>query len=221
MFSLFPHCFCCIIAKIKLDDADWTECPSLHAGMHKKSLEMSKKCLSPSESDPTRCNPFCGTSERCGRREAQEAEPEEERLLEMEEEEDVDEEVAIDLSSSSKQQHPEAGSSANLSHSPHRQSGGESDEQSWTLGWGREMTEDSGTLMKCSGPRRLMGSFRDDRNSQPMNRNNNIYLCLYISVSLWGNVSLIFYVNIRSDALKCFWTTQISNPHLDWALASL
>ncbi|TWW78527.1 Visual system homeobox 1 [Takifugu flavidus] len=99
-------------------------------GMHKKSLEMSKKCLSPSESDPTRCNPFCGTSERCGRSEAQEVEPEEERLLEMEEEEDVDEEVAIDLSSSSKQQHPETGSSVNLTHSPHRQSGGESDEQS-------------------------------------------------------------------------------------------
>ncbi|TNM99366.1 hypothetical protein fugu_012399 [Takifugu bimaculatus] len=94
------------------------------------SLEMSKKCLSPSESDPTRCNPFCGTSERCGRSEAQEVEPEEERLLEMEEEEDVDEEVAIDLSSSSKQQHPETGSSVNLTHSPHRQSGGESDEQS-------------------------------------------------------------------------------------------
>lgn len=138
MFSLFPHCFCCIIAKLKLDDADWTECPSLHAGMHKKSLEMSKKCLSPSESDPARCNPFCSTSERCGRSEAQEVEPEEQRLLEMEEEEDVDEEVAIDLSSSSKQQHPEAGSSLNLTHSPHRQSGGESDEQSWTLGGGVE-----------------------------------------------------------------------------------
>lgn len=57
-------------------------------------------------------------------------EHEEERLLDMEEEEDVDEEVAIDLSSSSKQQHPEAGSSVNPAQSPHRQSGGESDEQS-------------------------------------------------------------------------------------------
>lgn len=57
-------------------------------------------------------------------------EPEEERLLEMEEEEDMDEEVAIDLSSSSKQQHLEAGSSVRTSRSPHRQSGRESDDQS-------------------------------------------------------------------------------------------
>lgn len=91
---------------------------------------MSKKCLSPTESDPTRCNTFCSSSERCGRSEAQEVEPEEERLLEMEEEEDVDEEVAIDLSSSSKQQHSEAGSSVKTTRSPHRQSGGESDDQS-------------------------------------------------------------------------------------------
>lgn len=91
---------------------------------------MSKKCLSPTESDPTRCNTFCSSSERCGRSETQEVEPEEERLLELEEEEDMDEEVAIDLSSSSKQQHSEAGSSVNTSRSPHRHSGGESDDQS-------------------------------------------------------------------------------------------
>lgn len=118
----------------KHEDPDWTECPSLHTGMHKKSLEMSKKCLSPTESEPTRCNTFCSSSERFSRSEAQEVEPEEEQLLEMEEEEDVDEEVAIDLSSSSKQQHSEARSSVNTTHSPHRQSGGESDEQSWVLG---------------------------------------------------------------------------------------
>lgn len=91
---------------------------------------MSKKCLSPTESEPTRCNTFCSSSARFSRSEAQEEEPEEEQLLEMEEEEDVDEEVAIDLSSSSKQQHSEARSSVNTTHLPHRQSGGESDEQS-------------------------------------------------------------------------------------------
>lgn len=172
--------FYCIFAKIKLDDADWTECPSLDTGMHKKSLEMSKKCLSPTESDPTRCNTFCGPSERRSRSEAPGVEHEEERLLDMEEEEDVDEEVAIDLSSSSKQQHPEAGSSVNPAQSPHRQSGGESDEQSWTLGeskidWRRWHFDE----MQW-GNRRLTGSFRDDRNSQPVNRNYIIYLCLYI-----------------------------------------
>uniref|UniRef100_A0A3Q1GV10 Visual system homeobox 1 n=1 Tax=Acanthochromis polyacanthus TaxID=80966 RepID=A0A3Q1GV10_9TELE len=91
-------------------------------GMHKKSLEMSKKCPSPPVSDSTRSDLFCDASERHagggGGGEAQEAE--EEELLE--------EEVAIDLSSSSKQQQQqEGGASARTSSSPRRQSGSESD----------------------------------------------------------------------------------------------
>ncbi|KAM3606686.1 uncharacterized protein V6R79_021275 [Siganus canaliculatus] len=100
-------------------------------GMHKKSLEMSKKCSSPRESDSTRCDSFCDATERRGG-DAQEAEhdvehEEEEEMLEMEEE-DTEEEVAIDLSSSSKQQ--EAASCLRPASSPRRQSGGESDEHS-------------------------------------------------------------------------------------------
>ncbi|KAI3362881.1 hypothetical protein L3Q82_001912 [Scortum barcoo] len=100
-------------------------------GMHKKSLEMSKKCSSPPQSDSTRSESFCDSSERrggaCEAREAEQQE-EEEELLEMEEDE-MEEEVAIDLSSSSKQQQ-DAGGSTRSSSSPRRQSGGESDEHS-------------------------------------------------------------------------------------------
>lgn len=100
--------------------------------MHKKSLEMSKKCSSPSESDSTRCDSFCEASERRGSGETREVEREEEELLETEDEEDMEEEVAIDLSSSSKQQQQEeAGSSVRSASSPRQQSGGESDEHSW------------------------------------------------------------------------------------------
>nr|XP_046258812.1 visual system homeobox 1 isoform X1 [Scatophagus argus] len=101
-----------------------------HARMHKKSLEMSKKCTSPAESDSTHCDSFCDSSERRGGGEAREearemVREEEEELLEMEEEE-----VAIDLSSSSKQQQQEPGGSAKSASSPRQQSGGESDEHS-------------------------------------------------------------------------------------------
>ncbi|KAM9344926.1 visual system homeobox 1 [Symphorus nematophorus] len=111
-----------------------------HARMHKKSLEMSKKCSSPPESDSARCDAFCDASERRGgggggggeaRDAAQEAEHEDEdELLEMEDE-DAEEEVAIDLSSSSKQQQQQDATGAVRSaSSPRRQSGGESDEHS-------------------------------------------------------------------------------------------
>ncbi|XP_035462734.1 visual system homeobox 1 isoform X1 [Scophthalmus maximus] len=97
-----------------------------HARMHKKSIEMSKKCPSSPASDSTRPDSFCITSERRGGGEAREAEQEEELV---EEEEDAEEEVAIDLSSSSKQQHhlEEGGRPA---PSLRRQSGSESDEHS-------------------------------------------------------------------------------------------
>ncbi|XP_042337480.1 visual system homeobox 1, partial [Plectropomus leopardus] len=96
-----------------------------HARMHKKSLEMSKKCPSPRESDSARPDSFCD-AERRGSSEAREEE--EEELLEMEEEE-MEEEVAIDLSSSSKQQQQQedAVGSARPASSPRRQSGAESD----------------------------------------------------------------------------------------------
>ncbi|XP_071329612.1 visual system homeobox 1 isoform X2 [Trachinotus anak] len=98
-------------------------------GMHKKSLEMAKKCSSPPESDSTRSDSFCDSSERRTSAEAREVEhvaAEEEELLE--EEEDMEEEVAIDLSSSSKQQQQEEG--GRCASSPRRQSGGHSDEHS-------------------------------------------------------------------------------------------
>ncbi|XP_073338666.1 visual system homeobox 1 [Pagrus major] len=106
-----------------------------HARMHKKSLEMSKKCSSPPESDSARSDSFCDISERRGgggdaREAAHEVEQEEEEeLLEMEDE-DMEEEVAIDLSSSSKQQQQDAGGSVRSASSPRQQSGGESDEHS-------------------------------------------------------------------------------------------
>lgn len=99
--------------------------------MHKKSLEMSKKCSSPSESDPIRRDSFCNAAEQRHSSEAQEAEPEEEeedQLLQMEDE-DMEEEVAIDLSSSSKQQQQqEVGSSIRPAPSPHQLSNAELDE---------------------------------------------------------------------------------------------
>ncbi|XP_038585883.1 visual system homeobox 1-like [Micropterus salmoides] len=103
-------------------------------GMHKKSIEMSKKCSSPPQSDSTRGDSFCdaprGSPLPPRRSEpAHEVGEEEEELLEMEDEE-VEEEVAIDLSSSSKQQQQEAGGSIRSASSPRRQSGCESDEHS-------------------------------------------------------------------------------------------
>ncbi|MEQ2205018.1 hypothetical protein XENOCAPTIV_023200, partial [Xenoophorus captivus] len=93
-------------------------------GMHKKSLEMAKKCSSPPPSDSTHSNSFCDASERraVGARE--------EELLEGEETEE--EEVAIDLSSSSKQQQQqeEGGGSTRTAPSPQQQSGGGSEERS-------------------------------------------------------------------------------------------
>uniref|UniRef100_I3JJ91 Visual system homeobox 1 homolog, chx10-like n=1 Tax=Oreochromis niloticus TaxID=8128 RepID=I3JJ91_ORENI len=97
-------------------------------GMHKKSLEMSKKCSSPPASDSTRSDSFCNASERQGSGEARE--PEEDELME-EEEDEVEEEVAIDLSSSSKQQQQEeGGASIRTASSPRQQSCSESDEHS-------------------------------------------------------------------------------------------
>ncbi|XP_034537303.1 visual system homeobox 1 isoform X2 [Notolabrus celidotus] len=107
-------------------------------GMHKKSLEMSKKCSSPPQSDPARSDSFCDAPERRGSGpcEPRQAEHEEEELLEMEDEEEMEEEVAIDLSSSSKQQQQQqqaeeaGGSGSSTASSPRRQSGGESDKHS-------------------------------------------------------------------------------------------
>ncbi|XP_059179753.1 visual system homeobox 1 [Centropristis striata] len=104
-----------------------------HTRMHKKSLEISKKCSSPRESDSTRPDSFCDASERrSGSGEAREvqreAREEEEEELEMEEEEQ-EEEVAIDLSSSSKQQQQED-AAARPAPSPRRHSAAESDERS-------------------------------------------------------------------------------------------
>ncbi|XP_041866832.1 visual system homeobox 1 [Melanotaenia boesemani] len=95
-----------------------------HARMHKKSLEMAKKCSSPPVSDSTRSDSFCDTSEQRRGGEAREAE---EELLEQEDEE-MEEEVAIDLSSSSKQQQQQEGvASTRTTPSPQQQNGGESD----------------------------------------------------------------------------------------------
>lgn len=88
--------------------------------MHKKSLEMSKKCSSPLASDSTRSDMFCDTAER------QASEAQEELL----EEEDVEEEVAIDLSSSSKQQQEEGGASTRTTPSPQLESSKEPDKHS-------------------------------------------------------------------------------------------
>uniref|UniRef100_A0A3Q1KC59 Visual system homeobox 1 n=1 Tax=Anabas testudineus TaxID=64144 RepID=A0A3Q1KC59_ANATE len=99
-----------------------------HARMHKKSLEMAKKCSSTPESDSTRSDSFCDTSERRGaggetREEEREVGEEDDELLE--EEEEMEEEVAIDLSSSSKQQQQVEEGGASIKSSPRRQSGGE------------------------------------------------------------------------------------------------
>uniref|UniRef100_A0A7N8YKV7 Visual system homeobox 1 n=1 Tax=Mastacembelus armatus TaxID=205130 RepID=A0A7N8YKV7_9TELE len=106
-------------------------------GMHKKSLEMAKKCSSTPELDSNHSDSFCDAStRRCGgsneAREVDRERREDEELLE-EEEEETEEEVAIDLSSSSKQQpqHQEEGrGSVRSALSPRRHSGGESDEHS-------------------------------------------------------------------------------------------
>ncbi|CAN9500174.1 unnamed protein product [Ophioblennius macclurei] len=81
-------------------------------GMHKKSLEMAKKCSSPTLADSTRSDSFCEASDRCGEErggETPEAAAEGEELLDTEEDldEELEEEVAMDLSSSSKQQQEE------------------------------------------------------------------------------------------------------------------
>ncbi|KAM9727337.1 visual system homeobox 1 isoform 2-T2 [Menidia menidia] len=81
-------------------------------GMHKKSLEMAKKCSTPPPSDLARP--------------VQQEAGEEEQAEEEEEEEDMEEEVAIDLSSSSKQQQEEGGATR-TAPSPKQQSGAESD----------------------------------------------------------------------------------------------
>ncbi|XP_039995475.1 visual system homeobox 1 [Xiphias gladius] len=108
-----------------------------HARMHKKSLEMAKKCSSPLEADPTRSDSFCDASERRGgggeaRQVEHEAGEEEELLEEEEEEEEAEEEVAIDLSSSSKQQHQQQQQEegGRCASSPRRQGAGESGEHS-------------------------------------------------------------------------------------------
>ncbi|XP_007543000.1 visual system homeobox 1 isoform X3 [Poecilia latipinna] len=88
-------------------------------GMHKKSLEMAKKCSSPPPPDP-----FCDAPERRA---------EGAGLLEGEEtdEEEEEEEEAIDLSSSAKQsQQEEGGASPRTTPSPQQESSGESEEHS-------------------------------------------------------------------------------------------
>lgn len=95
--------------------------------MHKKSLEISKKCSTPTAKDSTHSDSFCDASEQ------QVSETQEEEEVELLEEEDVEEEVAIDLSSSSKQQQ-EVGASTRSSPSPQRQSGSELDKHSWRWG---------------------------------------------------------------------------------------
>uniref|UniRef100_A0A3Q3H1K5 Visual system homeobox 1 n=1 Tax=Labrus bergylta TaxID=56723 RepID=A0A3Q3H1K5_9LABR len=104
--------------------------------MHKKSLEMSKKCSSPRESDSNRSDSFCDAPERRGSVggpcESRKTEQEEEEQLDMEDEE-MEEEVAIDLSSSSKQQQQQedvGGSLSSGTSSPRRQSSSESDKHS-------------------------------------------------------------------------------------------
>ncbi|XP_038157642.1 visual system homeobox 1 isoform X1 [Cyprinodon tularosa] len=95
-----------------------------HARMHKKSLEMSKKCSSPLESDSARSDSFCSASEQ----QAGATREEEEELLGGEE---TEEEEAMDLSSSSKQQQSEeGGASSRTAPSPQPQSGSESEERS-------------------------------------------------------------------------------------------
>ncbi|XP_061830174.1 visual system homeobox 1 isoform X1 [Nerophis lumbriciformis] len=90
-----------------------------HARMHKKSLEMSKKCpaSSPADSDSKRSDSFCEAPE------AREAEHVRVGGEEFPEEEETEEEVAMDLSSSSKQSHEEASS-------PRRHGGSRADERS-------------------------------------------------------------------------------------------
>ncbi|XP_076018811.1 visual system homeobox 1 [Genypterus blacodes] len=92
-------------------------------GMHKKSLEMAKKCSSASESDSTRPEAFSDDPERRGRAEGREAEREAE-------EEELEEEVAIDLSSSSKHQREESTNALKPTPSPRRRTGSQSDDQS-------------------------------------------------------------------------------------------
>uniref|UniRef100_A0A3B5KZ29 Visual system homeobox 1 n=1 Tax=Xiphophorus couchianus TaxID=32473 RepID=A0A3B5KZ29_9TELE len=90
-----------------------------HARMHKKSLEMAKKCSSPPPPDPF-CDALQRGAEGAGLPEGEETEEEEE-----------EEEEAIDLSSSAKQpQQEEGGASARTAPSPQQGSSGESEEHS-------------------------------------------------------------------------------------------
>uniref|UniRef100_A0A3P9H476 Visual system homeobox 1 n=1 Tax=Oryzias latipes TaxID=8090 RepID=A0A3P9H476_ORYLA len=98
-----------------------------HARMHKKSLEMAKKCPSPPSLDSTRSESFCDASERHSTAGKARDVEEDERLLEEDTEE---EEVAIDLSSSSKQQQQNEGGATRATSSPQQQSGSESDDHS-------------------------------------------------------------------------------------------
>ncbi|KAK5908998.1 hypothetical protein CgunFtcFv8_017010 [Champsocephalus gunnari] len=90
--------------------------------MHKKSVEITKKCPSPREAESPRNETFCEERRGGGEEKRKEEEEEEEEELKMEEEE---EEEAIDLSSSSKQTE-EGGRN---SSSPRQQSG-QSDDRS-------------------------------------------------------------------------------------------
>lgn len=114
----------------KTTTSDWTKFFSFQTGMHKKSLEMAKKCSSTSESDLARSEAFCDDPERRGGAEGLEAghEADEEDEL-LEEEEELEEEVAIDLSSSSKHQREEV---LKPTSSPRRRASSQSDDQSWS-----------------------------------------------------------------------------------------
>ncbi|XP_024916703.1 visual system homeobox 1 [Cynoglossus semilaevis] len=97
------------------------------ARMHKKSLEITKTCPSPLESDSAHSDSYCDTMGQGGsdRIEARKV-GHEEKLLDQEQEE----EVAIDLSSSSKQQPQQQGASARHVSAAQQQSSSESDEHS-------------------------------------------------------------------------------------------
>ncbi|XP_034040934.1 visual system homeobox 1 [Thalassophryne amazonica] len=71
-----------------------------HARMHKKSLEMAKKCSNASETDSTHSTSLLNHLNQRSKAQKAEHEVMEEELME----EELEEEVAIDLSSSSKQQ---------------------------------------------------------------------------------------------------------------------
>uniref|UniRef100_A0A673C055 Visual system homeobox 1 homolog, chx10-like n=1 Tax=Sphaeramia orbicularis TaxID=375764 RepID=A0A673C055_9TELE len=95
-------------------------------GMHKKSLEMSKKCPSPPGSDSARSDSFCESSERRGVLESRE----ERDAAEEEEDDDTRRRWPSTCRAPPNNSSKEGGASLRTASSPRQQSGGESDEQS-------------------------------------------------------------------------------------------